>query len=128
MRRAAVVAFVALLTLGWNVIPSSAADVTGKYNYVEKGYTGTMTIKAVGKFFTLTFRTKDKSSGQMCEFEALEAGERTNDSQPAVGKSESGAKFKISFKGDTATVVVLDKGDECGMSGYFGGKYVKAKK
>jgi hypothetical protein len=128
MKRVAILAFIAVLVLGFSVVPSHAADVTGKYTYSEKGYTGTMIIKYTGRFFTFKFNTTSKSNGQMCEFSATEAPPRVNDDQPALGESESGVKFKISFKGNAAFVDVKNKGSECGMSGYFGGKYVKAGK
>ena len=128
MKRAFAIALAVVFTLGLGVAASHAANVTGRYNYVEKGHTGTMVIKMQGKFFVFSFKTTDKSSGQMCEFDAAESGPRTEDDRPAVGSSDSGVRFKISIKGDTAMVDVEEKGDECGMSGYFGGKYVKAKK
>jgi len=58
-----------------------------------------------------------------------QGGGRVDDTLPAHGGTEDdGIKFAISFDGDTATVEVESKGEECGMSGYFGGKYVKAQK
>jgi hypothetical protein len=128
MKKIAAVVVIALFMVGCWIIPSHAADVTGKYTYTEKGYTGVMIIKNTGRFFTFKFQTTSKSNGQMCEFSATEAPSRVNDDQPAHGESESGVKFKISFKGNAAFVNVQDKGSECGMSGYFGGKYVKAGK
>jgi hypothetical protein len=132
MKKVCVITLITLLVLGFCPITSHAGDVKGKYTYTEKGYTGTMIIKWMkgqeGRAYAFTFKTTSKSNGQSCEFEATEMPSRIKDDQPAAGESDSGAKFKISFSGDTATVNVLEKGDECGMSGYFGGKYVKAKK
>jgi hypothetical protein len=131
MKRISVVAIFALLTLGFSAVVSHAADVRGKYEYQTNGYKGTMTIKWLsgqeGRAYAFVFRTVSKSNGQACEFQATEMPPRTNDNQPARGESRSGAKFKISFKGNTAIVDVLARGGECGMSGSFGGKYVKVK-
>ena len=69
----------------------------------------------------------------MCDFETYETpmdqgGGRVNDDLPAKGGTEDdGIKFTISFKGDAAVVNMESKGGECGMSGYFGGSYRKAK-
>ena len=113
---------------------SSAMDVEGTYQYMEQGYTGTMTISRMGPGFVFAFETTSQSNGQMCAFETYETpmdqgGGRVDDTLPAHGGTEDdGIKFAISFDGDTATVEVESKGEECGMSGYFGGKYVKAQK
>jgi hypothetical protein len=131
MKRISVVIILTLLTLGFSAVVSHAADVRGKYNFSENGYSGTMTIKWAkgyeGRAYAFAFNTKSKTNGQSCQFEATEMPSRTRDDQPAAGESDSGAKFKISFSGDTAIVNVLSKGNECGMSGFFGGKYVKMK-
>lgn len=132
MKRISVFAIVTLLTLLFSAAASHAADVRGKYEYQANGYKGTMIIKWLkgqeGRAYAFAFKTVSKTNGQSCEFEAAEMPSRTNDDQPARGESDSGAKFKISFKGDTAKVDVLEKGGECGMSGFFGGNYVKVKK
>ena len=110
-----------------------AKGVTGRYTYVEPGYEGTMTISQMGPGFVFKFKTKSKSNGQMCDFKTYETpidegGGRVNDDAPAKGGvKDDGIKFAISFKGDAAVVDVESKGDECGMSGYFGGHYRKAK-
>ncbi|MEN6439469.1 MAG: hypothetical protein ABFD97_12920 [Syntrophobacter sp.] len=131
MKRISVVVIAALLMVGLTFAAAYAADVRGQYAYVEKGYKGTMTIKWLkgyeGRAYAFVFRTVNPSNGQSCEFEATEIPPRTNDTQPAAGESDSGAKFKISFQGDTARVNVVKKGGECGMSGFFGGTYKKVK-
>jgi hypothetical protein len=110
-----------------------AKGVAGRYAYVEPGYEGTMTISQMGPGFVFTFKTKSKSTGQMCDFKTYETpvdegGGRVDDDAPAKGGvKDDGIKFSISFKGDAAVVDVESKGDECGMSGYFGGSYRKAK-
>lgn len=110
-----------------------AKGVAGRYTYVEPGYEGTMTISQMGPGFVFKFKTKNKSNGQMCDFQTYETpmdqgGGRVNDDQPAKGgDKDDGIKFAITFKGDAAVVDVESKGDECGMSGYFGGNYRKAK-
>lgn len=110
-----------------------AANPTGKYAYVEKGYRGSMVIKQQGPGFLFKFKTTSNANGQMCDFETYETpidqgGGRVDDDKPANGGTkEDGIKFKITFSGNTATVDVSSKGDECGMSGYFGGKYVRSK-
>jgi len=110
-----------------------AKGVEGRWTYVEPGYEGTMTIAHMGPGFVFKFKTTSKSSGQMCDFETYETpvdqgGGRVDDDLPAKGGVEDdGIKFTISFKGDSATVDVESKGDECGRSGYFGGAYRKAK-
>jgi hypothetical protein len=110
-----------------------AKGMEGRWTYVEPGYEGTMTIARMGPGFVFKFKTKSKSSGQMCDFETYETpidqgGGRVDDDLPAKGGVEDdGVRFAISFAGDTATVDVESKGDECGMSGYFGGAYRKAK-
>lgn len=112
---------------------SAAKGVEGRYVYTQPGYEGTMTIAQMGPGFVFKFKTKSKSNGQMCDFQTYETpidqgGGRVNDDLPAKGGTgDDGIKFAISFKGDTATVDVESKGDECGMSGYFGGTYRKAK-
>ena len=112
---------------------SSAMDVEGAYRYMEPGYTGTMTISRMGPGFVFAFSTTSKSNGQMCEFETFETpidqgGGRIDDDQPAHGGTEDdGIKFKISFEGNNANVDVESKGGECGVSGYFGGKYEKIR-
>lgn len=124
-----------LAALGVMLAASSAlaADVTGKYGYQEKGYTGSMVIKSQGPGFVFTFKTKSTSNGQMCDFTTFETpvdegGGRDDDAKPAHGGTkDDGIKFAIKFSGNTATIDVDSKGSECGMSGYFGGKYVKAK-
>jgi len=110
-----------------------AKGVAGRYTYVEPGYEGTMTITQSGPGYAFTFKTKSKSNGQMCDFKTYETpidegGGRVDDDAPAKGGvKDDGIKFTISFKGDAAVVDVESKGDECGMSGYFGGRYRKAK-
>ena len=112
---------------------SSAQDVEGTYQYQQPGYTGTMTISRMGPGFVFTFNTTSQSNGQMCDFETYETpvdqgGGRINDAQPAHGgTADDGIRFNISFNGNTATVDVESKGEECGMSGYFGGQYVKMR-
>lgn len=132
MKRFSIIIALALLTFGFASAVCHAADVRGTYTYDSKGYKGTMTIKWLegqeGRAFAFVFKTVNKSNGNECDFKAAEMPERTEDDKPAVGESDSGAKFKISFKGNTATVEVVERGGECGMSGDFGGKYVKAKK
>lgn len=110
------------------VATTASAGVTGKYKYAEKGFTGTMVISQDGKFFHFKFNTTDKSNNSACLFEATESAPRVRDDQPVAGTSDGGAMFKIAFKGNTAVVDMVDKGGECGMTGYFGGKYVKAGK
>ena len=112
---------------------SRAMDVEGEYRYVQPGYTGTMTISRMGPGFVFKFNTTSESNGQMCDFETYETpidqgGGRIHDDQPAQGGTEDdGIKFTISFEGSVATVDVESKGEECGMSGYFGGKYEKIR-
>jgi hypothetical protein len=111
-----------------------AFDAAGKYTYAEKGYSGTMTIKRMGPGFVFKFKTTDKSTGQMCDFETYETpidqgGGRVNDELPAKGGTkDDNIKFTISFSGNAAIVDVESTGAECGRSGYFGGKYIKATK
>lgn len=111
----------------------AAGGVEGRWTYTEPGYEGSMTISRMGPGFVFKFKTKSKSNGQMCDFETYETpidqgGGRVDDDVPAKGgTSDDGITFAIAFKGDTATVDVESKGDECGMSGYFGGTYRKAK-
>lgn len=111
-----------------------ALNPAGTYKYTENGYTGTMTISRMGPGYTFKFKTKDKRSGQMCDFETVETpidegGGRVDDTLPAHGGTkDDGIKFNITFSGNAATVDVDSKGGECGMSGYFGGKYVKTSK
>lgn len=132
MKKISIIAIATLLILGFCTVASHAGDVKGRYTYTEKGYSGTMTIKWMkgqeGRAYAFVFRTTSKSNGQSCEFEAAEMPPRVKDDRPSAGESDSGAKFKISFSGDTAIVTVLARGGECGMSGSFGGKYIKAKK
>ena len=103
----------------------------GTWEYVEEGYTGTMTISRMGPGFVFAFDTVSQSNGQQCQFETFETpmdqgGGREDDNLPAHGGTEDdGIRFGISFDGDTATVDVESTGAECGMSGFFGGKYVK---
>jgi len=110
-----------------------AQNPVGTYKYAEKGYSGTMTISRMGPGFAFAFKTKDTRSGQMCDFKTVETpieegGGRVDDALPGHGGTkDDGIKFTISFSGKNATVQVDSKGDECGMSGYFGGKYVKTK-
>lgn len=126
--------FVTLMTGLYPAEAAVAQDVAGKYKYTEKGYTGTLVIKHMGPGFTFKFNTSSKSNGQMCDFETYETpidqgGGRVDDDLPANGGTrEDGIKFKISFSKNTATVDVESKGAECGMSGYFGGTYVKVSK
>jgi hypothetical protein len=126
--------FVALMIVLYTAEASVTQDVAGKYKYTEKGYTGTMVIKHMGPGFTFKFNTSSNSNGQMCDFETYETpidqgGGRVDDDFPANGGTqEDGIKFKISFSKNTATVAVESKGAECGMSGYFGGTYVKLSK
>ncbi len=125
----------ALLLLAFFLLPgsASAADAEGTYNYVEDGYKGTMIITQMGPGFVFTFDTTSKSNGKQCQFETYETpmdegGGREVDDLPAHGgTADDGIKFIITFDGDTAMVDVESVGAECGMSGYFGGKYVKAK-
>ena len=69
----------------------------------------------------------------MCDFETYETpidqgGGRVDDSLPANGgTTEDEIRFTISFQGDKAIIDVESKGFECGMSGFFGGTYVKAQ-
>jgi len=132
MKRISFVVIAALLMIGFTFAAAQAADVRGQYTYMEKGHKGTMTIKWLkgyeGRAYAFVFKTVSASNGQSCEFEAHETPPRTIDTQPASGESPDGAKFKISFHGDTATVKVVTKGGECGMSGYFGGMYKKVSK
>ena len=132
MKRISVIVIVTLLTLGFSAAASHAADVRGKYEYQANGYKGIMIIKWLkgqeGRAYAFTFKTVSKTNGQECDFEAIEMPSRIEDDKPAKGESDTGAKFKISFKGDIATVTVVARGGECGMSGSFGGKYVKVKK
>jgi hypothetical protein len=120
-----------LFALATTASLSYALDVEGTYKYLEKGYSGTMTISRMGPGFTFKFTTESLSNGQMCDFETYETpmdegGGRVDDELPAMGgTAEDGIKFKIAFKGKEAMVDMESKGDECGMSGYFGGKYVK---
>jgi hypothetical protein len=132
MKRISIFVFITLLTIGFSAAVSHAADVRGKYEYQTNGYKGTMIIKWLkgqeGRAYAFTFKTVSKTNGQECDFEAYEMPSRIEDDKPAQGESASGVKFKISFKGDAAIVAVVERGDECGMSGSFGGKYVKVKK
>jgi len=111
-----------------------ASDVAGKYAYTEKGYKGTMVISQSGPGFLFKFETTSRSNGQSCDFETYETpmdegGGRVDDTLPAHGGTkDDGIKFNISFSGKNATVDVQSKGSECGMSGYFGGTYVKVAK
>ena len=126
--------FVTLASYLFTAEASLAQEVAGKYKYTEKGYTGTMVIAQMGPGFTFKFQTSNKSNGQMCDFETYETpidqgGGRVNDDLPAHGGTqEDGIKFNIAFKKNTATIEVESKGTECGMSGYFGGTYVKVSK
>ena len=114
-------------------VVSSAMDVQGTYRYMEPGYTGTMTISRMGPGYVFKFNTTSKSNGQMCDFETFETpidqgGGRVNDDQPAHGGTEDdGIKFTISFDGSLAIVDVESTGEECGMSGFFGGTYEKKR-
>jgi hypothetical protein len=87
-------------------------DVEGTYNYVEQGYSGTMTITQMGPGFVLTFNTTSNGNGQMCDFETYETpidqgGGRIDDDLPAHGGTEDdGIKFTISFEGNAAVVDV----------------------
>lgn len=140
MKRFSACAALALsLMLCWaGPTPAASAaggtDVAGKYTLVSSGYKGTMTIKRMGPGFVFRFKTMSLANGQMCDFETYETpidqgGGRTDDTRPAHGgTADDGIKFDISFSGNTATVDVLSRGDECGMSGTFEGKYVKAGK
>jgi len=132
MRKVCLAVGVAVIVLGLSGV-CFAKGVEGRWTYTEPGYEGTMTIAQMGPGFVFKFKTKSKSNGQMCDFETYETpmdqgGGRVDDDLPAKGGVEDdGIKFTIAFKGDTATVDVESKGDECGMSGYFGGTYRKAK-
>jgi hypothetical protein len=134
MRHGFVFTLATLVALVSSTIPSFALDVTGKYNYVEKGHKGTMTIARMGPGFVFKFKTTDTGNGQMCDFETVETpmdegGGRVNDELPAHGGTkDDGIKFNITFAGKNAQVDVESKGGECGMSGYFGGNYVKVAK
>lgn len=107
---------------------AQAADATGKYTFSEKGFKGFMQINDQGRYFSVHIETTDKANGQQCLFDAMESGPRDNDSYPAVATSDGGAKFKLKFSkdGKTANVEVETKGEECGMTGFFGGKYIKS--
>ncbi|GAB7078794.1 hypothetical protein JCM14635_04670 [Megalodesulfovibrio paquesii] len=113
---------------GWAINPA------GTYVYQEKGYTGTMVIEQQGPGFVFTFNTTSKSNGQQCDFQTYETpmdqgGGREDDDLPAKGGTEDdGIKFTIAFEGNKAVVDVESKGEECGMSGYFGGVYLKKTK
>lgn len=133
MKTHLVIALTAALLLCW--APASfALDAAGTYSFREKGYKGTMVIKRMGQGFTFTFKTQDLRNAQMCDFTTFETpidqgGGRTDDTLPAHGGTkDDGIAFAIAFSGTTATVTVDSKGGECGMSGYFGGKYVKTSK
>jgi hypothetical protein len=134
MKNKIIAAYVTLAAGVFTAEASLAQDVAGKYKYTEKGYTGTMIIAPMGPGFTFKFQTSNKSNGQMCDFETYETpidqgGGRVNDDLPAHGGTqEDGVKFNIAFKKNTATIEVESKGTECGMSGYFGGTYVKVSK
>ena len=123
----------ALAALALLLLPvgAQAFNPQGEYSYKQEGFTGTMTISQEGPGFVFAFDTTSKSNGQQCQFTTYETpmdqgGGRDNDELPAHGGTEDdGIKFSISFNGDTATVDVDSVGQECGMSGYFGGEYVK---
>ncbi|WP_243439448.1 hypothetical protein [Fundidesulfovibrio soli] len=134
MGKGILIACLALAGLGLSLAGEcQARDVTGRYVYNERGYKGTMTISRMGPGFVFKFKTTSLSNGQMCDFETFETpmdegGGRVDDDLPAKGGTkDDGIKFTISFKGDTALVDAESKGGECGMSGYFGGTYRKAK-
>ncbi len=115
-------------SVGWAVNPA------GTYTYREKGYKGTMVIEQMGPGFTFVFKTTSTSNGQECDFQTYETpvdqgGGREDDALPAKGGTEDdGIKFAIAFKGNEAMADVESRGGECGMSGNFGGKYLKKSK
>lgn len=104
-------------------------DTSTRYTYREKGFSGYMDVFLVGRFFKITIETMDKANGQQCSFTARESGPRTKNEYPAEATTETGAMFKLDFSkdGKIATVEVVDKGEECGMTGWFGGKYTRTK-
>ena len=120
-----------LLVVAFTPGVSSAGGVEGTYHYAQQGYSGTMTIQQMGPGYVFIFNTTSNSNGQQCSFQTYETpvnegGGRYNDDRPALGGTQDdGIKFRISFSGNTANVDVISKGGECGMSGYFGGTYVK---
>jgi hypothetical protein len=133
MKRISILITLILLVAAFTPGVSSAQGVAGTYQYVQQGYSGTMTIRQMGPGYVFTFNTTSKSNGQMCDFQTYETpvhqgGGRIDDDLPAHGgTADDGIKFTISFTGNTATVDVESKGEECGMSGYFGGNYVKVQ-
>lgn len=111
--------------------PCLAMDPEGSWKYVEPGYEGVMIISRAGPAYVFTFETTSLSNGQMCDFTTYETpvdqgGGRVDDTLPAMGGTqEDGIRFRIGFKGNEADIDMQAKGMECGMSGYFGGRYIK---
>lgn len=125
---------VGLAALGCFATTGWAVDPAGTYAYKEKGYKGTMVIEHSGPGFTFTFKTISTGNGQECDFQTYETpvdqgGGRTDDALPAKGgTTDDGIRFTIAFKGKEAVVDVASRGGECGMSGNFGGTYLKTSK
>jgi hypothetical protein len=125
------VILLAILSIGCASSLALATTAEGKYKYVEKNHQGTLIIERIGPGYRFKFNTTDKGNGQMCDFATMETpmdegGGRVNDALPAHGGTkDDGIKFNITFSGNTANVDVESKGDQCGRSGYFGGRYEK---
>jgi len=106
---------------------NSGFNIVGRYKFIEGDSKGYMTVESAGKYFTIKFETTFIPRQQGCMFEA-----RTDDfdenGNPTYGESDEGMKFSIKFKKGLAEVeeISSDAGRPgCGMTGYFGGKYVK---
>lgn len=121
-----------------NALVSGKINPVGTYSYREGGYSGTMVITQASDspvtWKALITTVEKAPSAHTCDFTAT--GTQLISSATAVeaqfqSKVDDGdepAKFAVTFTAQGAEVDLQSKGIECGMRGYFGGKYQKNMK
>jgi uncharacterized protein YecT (DUF1311 family) len=108
-----------------------AYDPTGVYKYQEKGYSGEMKIEQIRqnpKIYQATIETINNGTTHMCELSIN--GYVKKDTQDLSSVLFTGAagdpeKFIAVFSGNAAKIDIPKQSQNCGMSGYFGGKWKK---
>lgn len=108
-----------------------AYDPVGVYKYQEKGYSGEMKIEQIKqnpKVYQATIETINNGTTHMCGLSIngyIKKDTQDSSSILFVGTAGDPEKFITVFSGNEAKIDIPEQSQNCGMSGYFGGKWKK---
>jgi len=108
-----------------------AYDPVGSYNYEERGYTGGMKITQIKqnpKIYQATITTSNDGNGRMCDLTINGYAKNDTENSSSVlfrGGAGDPEKFIAVFSRNMVDIDVPEVSQNCGMSGYFGGKWKK---